>query len=78
MCNKKVMKVTVGKEKKDKVNWLSCCFGGYGAMDSANKKNGAKRRSSKARIFWCVSMMDNPQWLYSDFNNRGRIDYMGL
>ena len=42
------------------------------------KKNGAKRRSSKARIFWCVFMMDNLQWLYSDFNNRGRIDYMGL
>jgi len=42
MCNKKVMRVTVGKEKKDKVNWLSCCFGGYGAMDSANKKMGRK------------------------------------
>jgi hypothetical protein len=42
MCNKKVMKVTVGKEKKDKVNWLSCCFGGYGAMDNANKKWGEK------------------------------------
>ena len=51
MCNKKVMKVTVGKEKKDKVNWLSCCFGGYGAMDSANKKKWGEKEIFEGAYF---------------------------
>jgi len=45
------MKVTAGKEKKDKVNWLSCCFGGYGAMDSANKKKMGRKGDLRRRVF---------------------------
>jgi hypothetical protein len=36
---KKNMKVTAGKESKssDTKDWLSCCFGGYGAIDDGKK-----------------------------------------
>ena len=38
---KKNMKVIAEKSKeKDKKDWLSCCFGGYGGMDDENKKWG--------------------------------------
>jgi len=67
---KKVMKVTAvkAKKEKDKVDWLSCCFGGYGAMDSANKKEW-----DESEIFDCTCRQ--VAWEGSGWSNQTQAQY---
>ena len=67
---KKFMKVTAGKEKKekDKVDWLSCCFGGYGAMDKENKEKWDEKE-----IFDCTCRQ--VAWGRSGWSNRTQAQY---
>ncbi len=66
---KKNMKVTVSKAGKtsDTKDWLSCCFGGYGAIDDANKKWG------EGEIFDCTCRQ--VAWEGSGWSNLSQEQY---
>jgi hypothetical protein len=66
---KKFMKVTAEKDKKkDEEDWLSCCFGGYGAMDKENKEKWGENE-----IFDCTCRQ--VAWERSGWGNRTQAQY---
>jgi len=65
---KKNMKVTTTKAKgPSKKDWLSCCFGGYGAINGENKKWGEEE------IFDCTCRQ--VAWNESGWSNLTREQY---